>query len=202
MFIQVMQGQATDREALERTRQRWADELRAGAVGFLGATFGVTDDGWVVNAARFESEEAARKNSDRPEQGAWWNEFVQCLEGEPEVIEGSDVDLLIDGGSDDASFVQAMSGRASDRAKLAEIEDGLEEQLKAARPDLIGSWRLWQDDGSFTQLAYFRSEEEARVGEKAEPPAEVAERFQTWDELMGALTYRDLRDVRLTGPPV
>ena len=32
--------------------------------------------------ARFESEEAAQANSDRPEQGAWWAETAKVFDGE------------------------------------------------------------------------------------------------------------------------
>ncbi len=70
MFVQVMQGKTSDKEGLHRQLDRWMSELRSGAKGFLGTTGGVTDDGKVFVVARFESEQAARVNSDRPEQGA------------------------------------------------------------------------------------------------------------------------------------
>jgi hypothetical protein len=44
---------------------RWAADLTPEAVGWLGSTAGITDDGTLVALARFESEEAARQNSDR-----------------------------------------------------------------------------------------------------------------------------------------
>ena len=43
----------------------------------------MTDDGVLVALARFESEEAAQRNSDRPEQGAWWEETAALFTGEP-----------------------------------------------------------------------------------------------------------------------
>ncbi|MGE5763508.1 MAG: hypothetical protein ACM3ZF_06425, partial [Mycobacterium leprae] len=54
--------------------ERWVEELAPGAAGWLGSTAGVTDDGRFIGLARFESEQAARRNSDRPEQGRWWAE--------------------------------------------------------------------------------------------------------------------------------
>src|SRR5688500_4880069 len=102
MFVQVIQGQVTDREQVERLGARWDEELRPGADGFLGATIGVSDEGQFVNIARFETEEQARRNSDRPEQGAWWNEFAKCFAGEPTFAEGTDVELVRNGGSNDA----------------------------------------------------------------------------------------------------
>ena len=46
----------------------WAAEAAPGAIAWLGSTSGVTDDGQLVALARFESEEAAQQNSDRPDQ--------------------------------------------------------------------------------------------------------------------------------------
>jgi hypothetical protein len=41
----------------------------------------VTDDGRFVLLARFESEEAARRNNARHEQGQWWTETEKYLDG-------------------------------------------------------------------------------------------------------------------------
>ena len=46
---------------------------------------GMCDDGTFVALARFESAEAARRNSDRPEQGEWWAE-CEPLHGLGETI--------------------------------------------------------------------------------------------------------------------
>jgi hypothetical protein len=45
-------------------------EVADGAIGWLGSTGGVTDDGRLVALVRFESAEAAQQSSDRPEQTA------------------------------------------------------------------------------------------------------------------------------------
>jgi hypothetical protein len=45
------------------------ERLHPTAVGWLGATSGVTDDGVWINVIRFESTAAAEINSARPEQG-------------------------------------------------------------------------------------------------------------------------------------
>ena len=70
MFIQVIQGKVADAEGLQAAMDRWVAELQPGAQGWLGSTGGFTDDGMFVSTVRFESQEAARRNSDRPEQGA------------------------------------------------------------------------------------------------------------------------------------
>ena len=66
MFVQVIQGKVSDAAAVRARMDTWMKELAAGADGWLGSTAGVTDDGDFVALARFESEEAARRNSDRP----------------------------------------------------------------------------------------------------------------------------------------
>ena len=68
MFVQVIRGQVTDREQVHAALDRWSQQLAAGAPGWLGSTAGVTGDGRFIALARFESEEAARRNSARPEQ--------------------------------------------------------------------------------------------------------------------------------------
>ena len=61
--------------------QRTRADHAAGAVGWLGGTAGVTEDGEFVVIERFESEEAARANSARPEQDEWWRRGRAALRG-------------------------------------------------------------------------------------------------------------------------
>ncbi len=68
MFIQVIQGKVSDEAGLRRCMDRWTEDVRPGATGFLGCTQGLCDDGTFIALARFESAEAARRNSERPEQ--------------------------------------------------------------------------------------------------------------------------------------
>ena len=69
MFIQVIQGRCTDADALHRQMDRWREELEPSATGWLGGTYGVTDDGEFVGVVRFDSRASAEANSMRPEQG-------------------------------------------------------------------------------------------------------------------------------------
>jgi hypothetical protein len=68
VFVQVIQGQVADAAKVRAAMDRWGQELAPGARGWLGSTAGVTEDGRFIALARFESEEAARRNSGRPEQ--------------------------------------------------------------------------------------------------------------------------------------
>lgn len=194
MFIQVITGQVADPEGLDAALDRWQRDVRPGATGFLGSTSGVTADGRLVVLARFESAEAAKANSDRPEQGAWWAEAERYLTGDVTFRDCDAVDTYRDGGSDDASFVQVMQGRA-DRERLRELDSSAESMLPDLRPDLLGSVRAWSGD-EYTEAAYFTSEAEARAAEAQEPPPEFAAMMGDWQEAMGDVTYYDLTEPR------
>ena len=80
MFVQVIQAQVSDAAAVREAMERWAQELAPGAEGWLGTTAGVTDDGRFIALARFDSAQAARRNSDRPEQGEWWDQLSASVQ--------------------------------------------------------------------------------------------------------------------------
>jgi hypothetical protein len=73
----------------------------------------VTEDGRFVALARFESAEAARRNSDRPEQGQWWMETSKFFTGEITFADSSDVTADVTGDPDTAGFVQVMQATAA-----------------------------------------------------------------------------------------
>jgi hypothetical protein len=175
MFIQVIRGKVGDPEGARRQMDRWMEELRPGAKGFLGTTAGVTPGGEMLAMARFESAELARANSDRPEQGNWWGDMAKTFSGDVTFKDSSDVDVLMGGGSNAAGFVQIMTGRAVDKARVRALQPEIEASLGAARPEVLGSVLAWHDDGTFTQAVYFTSEDEARTAEKGEPPAALTE---------------------------
>jgi hypothetical protein len=45
MFVQVIQGHVSDAAQVRAQLDRWVEEVAPGAVGWLGSTSGVTDDG-------------------------------------------------------------------------------------------------------------------------------------------------------------
>ena len=187
MFVQVMEGRVNDVEGLRAQLDRWRADLAPGATGYLGATAGQTADGNFIAVVRFESEEAARANSDRPEQGEWWAATSALYDGEVTFTDCPDVDTFGAGGSDDAGFVQVIKGRA-DRAALASVAAETDEILQRTRPDVLGGIVAWPGDGTFIQSVYFTSEEEARANEKREPATD--EEREAW-ERMGSLMQMD-----------
>ena len=88
---------------------------QAGAIGYLGTTEGVTDDGRFVVLARFESKAAAAKNRARPAQGEWFAAMEKVV-SDVTFHDCSRVETLFGGGENEATFVQVMQGRITDRA--------------------------------------------------------------------------------------
>ncbi|MFS3127683.1 hypothetical protein ACLM5J_04685 [Nocardioides sp. Bht2] len=172
MFIQMIQGPCSKQDEARQMINTWHQELAPGATGWLGGTHGFTDDGQLIGVIRFDSREAAMANSDRPEQGEWAARLMALMDGPVEFHDCDDVTLLMDGGSDDAGFVQIIRGRVDDPSRLkAMMADTT--TLHEMRPDILGGTLAIEDDGSFVETIAFTSEAAAREGEKIEPPPEV-----------------------------
>ncbi len=193
MFVQVVRGKVKDGERLRSQAEAWEREVRPRAIGFLGSTGGITDDGDFIVLARFEDEESAKANSALPEQDRWWKATEQHLE-DVTFHDCSDVEVWGGGGSDEAGFVQIMQGRVNDIDAVRRLNDSMEKEMPVRRPDVLGGLTIVYDDGAFTDVVYFSSVEEARRNEKAmseDPPAEMEE----WASLIeGDITYYDLEE--------
>lgn len=189
MFIQVMQAACSRPEELRKFAEGWKDDLGPGASGFLGGTFGVTEDGQFLGVVRFESASAAAANSARPEQDAWAQQFGSYLDGPPSFSDYDDVTEFLAGGSDAAGFVQVIRGSTDDVAgvKALMADTG---SLQEMRPEILGGTFAVDADGGFTQTVYFTDEASARTGEQQEPPAEVREAIE---KLMEGASFHDLR---------
>jgi len=201
MFVQVIQGRIADAEAMRRALDRWAAELAPGATGWLGSTAGVTDDGRFVALARFESEEAARRNSERPEQDQWWAETSKLFDGEATFRDSTDVTVDAVGDPDRAGFVQVMQGRGSDPERARELMAQDSDKWAEFRPDVIGSVAVGHEGGAYTMAMYFTSEAEAREGERKELPPELAAQMEEMNELsIGEPEFFDIRRPWLLSP--
>lgn len=190
MFIQVIQGKVKDAELLERRIASWRTDIKPGAKGYLGSTSGITPDGRGITLARFESEAAAKANSERPEQGRWWNETAEAFGGDPTFYNCREVDTLFGGGSNDAGFVQIIQARAKDEEQMRARRAEIEKRLRERRPDILGMVIAWHGDGGFTQAVYFTSEAEARAGEKETEQDQLRQEFMSLME--GPPTFFDL----------
>jgi hypothetical protein len=197
MFIQVIQGKVADEAGLRRCMDRWTEELQPGAIGYLGTTSGTCEDGTFVALARFESEDAARRNSERPEQGAWWAETAKCFDGEVAFMDCADVSTWLAGGSDQAGFVQIMEGHTSDANRMRELLTQAGERIHQFRPEIIGGTFATYGDDGYVEAIYFTSEAEAREHEKMEIPDDLRSLFEEEQQLGGEVTYLDLHQPML-----
>jgi hypothetical protein len=199
MFAQVIQGRTSDAEALKAALDRWVEELAPGAIGWLGATAGATDDGRFITVARFESAEAADRNSHRPEQTRWWEETRRHFDGDVTFRDSDDVTVELQGDPDQAGFVQVMQGRVTDPDRVKQLMSELPSDTMAAfRPDMLGSVSIGHDDGEWTQVLYFTSEAEAREGERKEPPPEMQAAMEEMSKLsVSGPDFFDLRQPML-----
>jgi hypothetical protein len=201
MFVQVIQGQVADAEQVHAALDRWAFELAPDAPGWLGSTAGVTDDGRFVLFARFESEDAARHNSDRIEQGQWWTDTSKLFTSEPTFVNSTDVDVDLHGDPDLAGFVQVIQGQNSDPDRARALMEEDSSQWAAFRPDMIGSLGVGYQQDRYVMALYFTSEDEAREGERKEPPPELKAQMEEMDALtVGVPEFLDLRQPWMYSP--
>ncbi len=114
MFIQVIEGTTNDADALRRRFEMWETDLKPGATGYLGSTGGCTAQGDCIFVARFENRDAARANSERPEQGEWWAATEACFSGPVTFHDTEDVELM-DRGRSRLGSLRPGDGRPRDR---------------------------------------------------------------------------------------
>jgi hypothetical protein len=107
----------------------------------------------------------------------------------------------MDGGSDDAGFVQIMTGKSTDVTRMHDLMGGSEDDIRQGRPEIIGGLMLDAGNGYFVDAIYFTDEASARSGEQQEMPPEVAKRMEEGMGMMSDVTYLDLSDPILVSAP-
>jgi hypothetical protein len=201
VFVQVIQGQVADAGKLRAAFDWWMQELARGSIGWLGTTAGVTEDGRFIALARFESAEAARRNSNRPEQDRWWAETSQLFTGEATFKDSSDVTIDVTGDPDAAGFVQVIQGQGSDPDRARELMSQDSGAWSAFRPEILGTLAVGHEGGAYTMAVYFTSEAEAREGERKEPPPELQAEMDEMAALsVGEPEFFDLKQPWLHSP--
>jgi hypothetical protein len=189
VFIQIIQGRCTRQDEMRELADRWRTEVDNGETGFLGGTYGFTDDDQFVGVVRFASREHAMANSARPEQNAWAEKLMELVDGPLTFHDCDDVTLAMDAFSDRAGFVQVIQGTVDDPAAMKSMMADTE-TLHRERPDILGGCLAIDENGSFTETIFFTSEAEARAGEKKAMPEDVQ---RTMDSAMHDVSYLDLR---------
>jgi hypothetical protein len=191
VFIQIIQGRCSRPDEVRALAEEWSRDMAPGATGWLGGTYGITDEGEFLGVVRFEDREAAMANSARHEQGEWARRMEALMDGPVEYHDCDDVTLMMDGGSDDAGFVQVIRGRIEDPDRLKAMMTDTDE-LHRLRPEIIGGTLAIEDDGTFTETIAFTDEASARAGEQREYPEMPAEMRDTFEKVMTTATYYDL----------
>jgi predicted RNA polymerase sigma factor len=179
VFVQVIQGQVSDAGQVRAALDRWARELAPGATGWLGSTAGVTQDGRFIALARFESEEAARRNSDRPEQDQWWTEtakqtdwpqilalygLLERMTGNPMVtLKRAVAAAMVDGPAASLALLARLDGRLAGHHRLDAVRAHLLEMAGDAE-GAIAHYRTAA--GRMTSLAerIYLTTQAARLG--------------------------------------
>ena len=196
MFVQIIEGTTSNADALIAAGDAWQEEVRPGAIGYLGVTAGVAADGKAFTLVRFQDEATARANSDRPEQGAWFEKHLAPLfDTPPTFTESSDITEFLGGGSNEAGFVQVMKSTGVNRAEIERL-DQVFEGFVGDRPDIIGGLRAWTGADTCIDVMYFTSEAEARKGEQADMPDEMKQAMADFEGI-GETEYIDLPDPQL-----
>ncbi len=121
----------------------------------------------------------------------WWAGAHELFEHGCDIHESEDVSMMLDGGSDDAGFVQVMCGTVNDADRFRHLMTDTEmtSMLHQARPEIIGATLAMEPDGSFTETIAFTDESAARQGEQTEMPADVGAELAA---AMGEVEYLDL----------
>ena len=201
MFVQVIQGKVTDRSGVRAAMDRWLSEVAPGSIGWLGSTGGVTEDGRFILFARFSSKDEAMRNSDRPEQSAWWAETSKLFDGEATFKNSIAVDEDLVGDPDNAGFVQFVLGKVSDPDRARQLMRADPQAWAELRPDLLGTVTAVHDGGEMTTAAYFTSEQDARAGEAKEIPQALKDGMEEINSLtVGEPEYLNVKEPWLDSP--
>ena len=201
MFVQIIRGQVSDPDAVHAQLNRWMTDLGPSATGWLGSTAGTSGDGRFFALVRFESQEAATANNDKPEQGQWWADMAELFDGEPTFQDSTDITTAVSGDPDAAGFVQVMTGQTTDLDRVNELMSENDSGMRALRPDILGSISVGHEDGKWTMVIYFTSEEAARQGEQKETPPEAQKMMEEIMSLsVGTPEFLDITSPWLDSP--
>jgi len=99
VFIQIVQARCSRRDEI-RDLILFRRDAIGQPTGWLGKTFGFTDDDEFIAVVRFESCEAAMANSNSAAQRAFAERMGALADGPVEFHDCEDVTAFFDGGSD------------------------------------------------------------------------------------------------------
>ena len=192
MFIQMVQGECTRRTEMRALVDSWCSGI-ADEDGWLGGTYGFTDDNRFVGIVRFTDSKACIDAAQRPGAALFWAQALELLDSPVEIHQSDDVTLMFDGGADDAGFVQVLTGQLKDAAQMRYLvaDQDMTAMLHATRPEILGATLAISQDGTFTETIAFTDEALARQGESIRMPEQVR---RTLSDAVAEVEYLDLRN--------
>jgi anti-sigma factor RsiW len=105
------------------------------------------------------------------------------------------------GDPDAAGFVQVIQGRGSDPDRAKELMGRDSSAWAAFRPKILASVAVGHEGSGYTMAVCFTSEEEAREGERKEPPPELQAQMGDMAALsIGGPEFFDLKQPWLYSP--
>lgn len=201
MILNLARFRPKDEAAVRATGERLYGELLPGQPGWHGTVAGTADDGTVVVAGLWESEEALRTAADVLGQQSWWEEFLGAIEGDlaPQAFPTAEVGL----GelTARAGFVQLIEGRFRDASGVLDGFRRVRPVLERHRPEIEAIVLATAEDGSFAELVLFTDEDAARAGEAAPRPDDLAAAAQEMRGMLDSeLAFTDLRSPQVHLP--
>jgi hypothetical protein len=188
----MVQGACSQEDDMRMLVDEWCDRM-AYEPGWLGGTYGFTDDGQFMGIVRYESAAACQQCCAAEDAGMWWAAAEEMFDATPEIHQSADVMMMFGGGADNAGFVQVMRGKVGNPDVLRKVmtDQDMTSMLHQSRPEIIGATLAIEDDGSFTETVSFTDEDSARRGESTAMPPEVA---RDLEEAMAEVSYYDLHN--------
>jgi hypothetical protein len=172
----LLHGRPTDLDGL---RARWTALRSAALTGAAGVT--TAGDWWGV---LHHSTDATPPPPDEA--------FAACFAAPPLVLDSADPQLLLAGSpAPGAGFIQIMRARVPDRAGWTAADVVAIPRYAAARPDFLGTLRVWHGD-RLTVVDSFSSEAEARAGEKRGAAPDDQPLYEAWFAHLSEVEWHDL----------
>jgi hypothetical protein len=186
MFVRVFQGTPQHPTGLRKQWLRGEWRTLASGSGADGAVGGLASSGQWLGVLQWHTT---------PDPVPAAHDTLESLLADVRSFDSADVEVVLAGApAEGAEFVQIMQARVADRAGWA-AADGVALPLYAeARPDFLGSLRIWEPGGRLTVVDSFTSEAEARAGEAASPSAEAKEAYQAWFDHLSGIVWHDIRN--------
>ena len=96
MFIQMVQGPCSHQDDMRMLVDDWCGDM-ADQPGWLGGTYGFSDDDRFVGVVRWDSKAACDAYCAREGSAWWWAGACEVMEGMPEIHQSEDVSMMLNG---------------------------------------------------------------------------------------------------------